>query len=296
MSWVIDHSPKDLKAGEYLVMLMIANHVGKTGEAAFAGAETLAEEARLSKQQTLACIKKLETKCLVIVDRKKGRGHVSRYRLPGFEDWLQKVKGLDLLIEQEKVKKLDQLTEEKVKNFDLSLSEKRSNPDSEKVKSEGLKGQICQTPPTPPYKVDPFKPNTEPKKISAHARLMAFHDSHLVGGIPDGGAQAKAVKWLLERFTPEQCEEKYTALRSDEWRTAPVTWLTVKKNIGNDLGKGLQPKLNGHAGNGEKVIADFGDWYTVEGPDGSPSKRYRTPEAFARETGRNLEEVKSKWN
>jgi len=131
---------------------------------------------------------------------------------------------------------------------------------------------------------------------TAHARLMAFHDSHLVGGIPDGGAQAAAVKWLLQRYTPEQCETEYEALRSQDWRTTPVTWLTVKKNIGNNLGKELQPKLNGNSPNSEKIIADFGDWYTVEGADGSPSKRFRTPEAFARETGRNVEEVKAKWN
>lgn len=291
MAWVIDHSPKDLRAGEYLVMLMIANHIGKTGEAAFAGALTLAEEARLSKQQTLACIKKLEGRSLVLVERSKGRGHLSRYRLPGFESWLKKVKGLDLLIEAEKVISVDQLTGEKDKPVDLSAEEKRSNPQIEKVKSVDVKGQISQTPPTPPYKVEPYLTIKEP---SAHSRLMAFHDSNLTGGIPDAPAQGKAIKWLLERFTPEQCEAEYEKLRSEAWRTTPVTWLTVKKHIGADLAR--EANSNGRSPSGEKILTDYGDWYTVEGADGTPSKRYRTAEAFARETGRPLEEVKARWN
>lgn len=293
MAWVIDHSPKDLRAGEYLVMLMIANHVGKTGEAAFAGAVTLAEEARLSKQQTLACIKKLETRSLVFVERSKGRGHLSRYRLPGFEDWLKKVKGLDLLIEAEKVIAVDQLAQEKDKRVDLSVDEKRSNPQQEKVKSDELKGKVSQTPPTPPYKVDPYLTVKEP---SAHSRLMAFHASHLAGEIPDGPAQGKAIKWLLEQYTPEQCQTEYEKLAAQEWRSTPVTWLTVKKNIGADIARDTQQAPNGHDPSGRKILSDHGDWYTVEGVDGTPSKMYRTPQAFARETGRNLEEVLAKWN
>lgn len=137
------------------------------------------------------------------------------------------------------------------------------------------------------------KKGKEKKETSAHSRLMAFHDSHLAGGMPDGAAQAAAVKWLLARFTSEECEAEYKKLRSEEWRTTPVTWLTVKKQIGADLARG---NGNGHSDSGEKILTDYGDWYTVEGFDGTPSKRYRTAEAFARETGRNLEEVLAKWN
>ena len=137
------------------------------------------------------------------------------------------------------------------------------------------------------------KKRKEKKETSAHSRLMAFHDSSLAGGIPDAPAQGKAIRWLLERFTPEQCEAEYKKLRAEEWRTAPVTWITVKKHIGADLARG---NGNGVTNNGEKILTDYGDWYTVMGGDGTPSKRYRTPEAFARETGRNLEEVLSKWN
>lgn len=139
-------------------------------------------------------------------------------------------------------------------------------------------------------------PSVTVKEPSAHSRLMAFHDSHLVGGIPDPGAQGAAVKWLLKRYTPELCEAEYTKLAGEEWRGTPVTWLTVKKHIGGDLAKAAHAAPNGHSDSGEKILTDYGDWYTVMGVDGTPSKRYRTAEAFARETGRNLEEVLAKWN
>lgn len=139
-------------------------------------------------------------------------------------------------------------------------------------------------------KEEPFKNNS--KEATPHSRLMAFHDSRIPGGMPDAGAQGKAVKWLLERFTPEQCEAEYEKLAGEEWRSTPVTWLTVRKNIGADLARAT----NGRNDAGERILTDFGDWYTVEGFDGTPSNRYRTPQAFARETGRNLEEVLANWN
>lgn len=146
--------------------------------------------------------------------------------------------------------------------------------------------------------VDTQKTKKKEKKetTGAHVRLMAFHDSKLPGGMPDGGAQGAAVKWLLERFTPEQCEVEYLKLAGEEWRTTPVTWLTVKKHIGGDLARRAQIAPNGHSPAGEKILQDYGDWYTVMGVDGTPSKRYRTADAFARETGRDVEEVRAKWN
>lgn len=48
---------------------------------------------------------------------------------------------------------------------------------------------------------------------------------------------------------------------------------------------------------GEKIVADHGDWYEVEAcQGGGTSPRYRTAEAFARETGRDLETVRAGWN
>lgn len=144
--------------------------------------------------------------------------------------------------------------------------------------------------------VDPqkkkIKEKKESKEPSPHSRLMEFHSLHLKGPIPDGGAQGAAIKWLLASYKPETCETCYESLLNDKWRSK-VSWLTVKSEIGSWLTR--QPEA---ASGGEKIVADYGDWYLVESScgDGGTSPRYRTPEAFARETGRDLEIVKAGWN
>lgn len=174
------------------------------------------------------------------------------------------------------------------------ISAKGEIPDIERVKKSAQRVQLSTErvkPAAPDPSVDPSVTAKEPL---AHSRLMAFHHANLTGEIPDPGAQGAAIKWLLKQYTPEQCEAEYEKLRSEEWRTTPVTWLTVKKHIGADLAR--ESNGNGKTVSGEKILTDHGDWYTVEGGDGTPSKRYRTAEAFARETGRDLEEVKARWN
>lgn len=130
------------------------------------------------------------------------------------------------------------------------------------------------------------------KEPSPHARLMEFHSQHLKGPIPDGGAQGAAIKWLLASYKPETCEACYESLLNDKWRSK-VSWLTVKSEIGSWLAR--QPEA---ANGSERIVADYGDWYLVESScgDGGTSPRYRTPEAFARETGRDLAIVKAGWN
>jgi hypothetical protein len=63
---------------------------------------------------------------------------------------------------------------------------------------------------------------------------------------------------------------------------------------------GSVPSRNGKPdkpSNGEKIVADYGDWYLVEACNGDgTSPRYRTAEAFARQTGRDLEKVRAGWN
>lgn len=143
----------------------------------------------------------------------------------------------------------------------------------------------------------PHVPKEEPLKKKkeehcAHARLMAFHAEHIEGEIPNPGAQGAAVKFLLKNFTPEDCEAVYAEMYSEQWRTTPVSWLQVQKEIGSRL------KRRGETqpANGGKILQDWGDMYTVMGADGTPSKRWRTPEAFARDKGLPLEEVLAKWN
>lgn len=122
---------------------------------------------------------------------------------------------------------------------------------------------------------------------SAHSRLMDFLKTQ--NGTINGGKEGKAAKAILRDYTPEQAEACYLHLAAQEWRETAVTWHTVLTEIGTFLKR--RPS-NG----GPKILEDHGDSYTVMGADGTPSKRWRTPEAFARDTGRPLAEVLAKWN
>ena len=278
MAWVIDNSNQT--GHGFVTLLMIANHANAEGQKSFPSMKTLAKECRLSVRTIQRVILKLEASGELKVDRSAGRASHS-YSLPLMLNVDRTVSTLNTA------------------NVDTESTLQRRQP----VHVGAERGQ------TEPSNVDKIDANvdravsTEPynrkknhKEQSPHSRLMAFHDSRLVGGISDAGAQGAAIKWLLERFTPEQCEAEYLKLAGEEWRSTPVTWLTVKKHIGGDLARANALAPNGHSPSGEKILTDYGDWYTVEGCDGTPSKRYRTPQAFARETGRNLEEVLARWN
>jgi DNA-binding transcriptional ArsR family regulator len=158
----------------------------------------------------------------------------------------------------------------------VQLSTQRVQSAAERVK-----------PAAPDPSVDPSVTVKEP---SAHSRLMDFIQRRN-GPIANGGKEGKDAKWLLEHYNPEECERCFDFLASQDWRDTAVTWATVRREIGPYL-----KKADKTTSAGEKILTDFGDWYTVEGADGTPSKRYRTPEAFARETGRDLEEVRAHWN
>jgi hypothetical protein len=66
----------------------------------------------------------------------------------------------------------------------------------------------------------------------AHARLMAVLQDR-TGPIGDGGAQGKAVKWLLQHeYAEAECVACLDSLLAEEWRKSRVSWLTVKSEIG----------------------------------------------------------------
>ena len=278
MAWVIDNSQQT--GHGFVTLLMIANHANAEGKKSWPSMKTLARECRLSVRTIQRVILKLEASGELLVDRSAGRSCHS-YSIPLMANVDRTVSTLN------------------TPNVDTESTLQRRQPvhvgpergQSEQSNVDKIDGNVDRA-----VSTEPYNRNTNRKDPSPHTRLMAFHDSHLVGGIPDAGAQGAAIKWLLERYTPEQCEAEYNKLAGEEWRSTPVTWLTVKKHIGGDLARAVQSAPNGYSPSGEKILTDYGDWYTVMGVDGTPSKRYRTGEAFARETGRNPEEVLPKWN
>ncbi len=74
--------------------------------------------------------------------------------------------------------------------------------------------------------------SSEPRILSPFRQLMDFHAKHIVGPIPDAGAQGSAIKWILASFTPELAMKRYESQLSEPWRQGHVSWLTVKQDIG----------------------------------------------------------------
>jgi len=131
----------------------------------------------------------------------------------------------------------------------------------------------------------------EPSEIqSPHSRLMKLHIDRLRGNVSDPAAQGAAVKWILARFPEAKAIACYEFQLAEPWRKGHASWLTVKSRIAEWDKEQYTPQ--------EKIVEDHGDWYLVESScgDGGTSKRFRTAEAFAFHTGRDVEEVKRLWN
>jgi hypothetical protein len=97
------------------------------------------------------------------------------------------------------------------------------------------------------------------KSETDHQRMMR-ELTQRTGAIPDGAAQGKAAKWLLEHgYTVEQCVECLEALLAESWRSHRISWLTVQKEIGTFLAKGRQHGLNARYGtSGGRDHAEIG--------------------------------------
>jgi len=69
--------------------------------------------------------------------------------------------------------------------------------------------------------------------MTDHQELMKYHADQM-GPISDGGAQGKAIQWLLKHYTVEDCKTYYNfqlaQLKPDGHREM-VSWSTVMKQI-----------------------------------------------------------------
>lgn len=152
---------------------------------------------------------------------------------------------------------------------------------------------------------DPQKKATKEKKETPHSRLFKYHADRLGGKVLDGGKQGKAIKTLLANYTEAECRECYESQLAEAWRERKVSWATVLSGIGNWLDNKAHPPIpakariyewQGKMYAEDEIVSDDGERYTVMGKDGTPTKRWRTPEAFALDTGRDVEKVRAGWN
>lgn len=139
----------------------------------------------------------------------------------------------------------------------------------------------------PSYTESPESPeNLAAPRLSAgefNKRLMAYHKEHITGSIPNPAAQGEAIKALFnDGFSAEDAEAVYEAMRGDKWRTGDVSWLTVRKEIGQRL-----PKLK----QGQSAV----DGEDAFGATRKP-RTFNSPEEFALATGKPVDEVRANWN
>lgn len=69
-------------------------------------------------------------------------------------------------------------------------------------------------------------------RVNDIRRMLGFLNRR-IGPIPKPQPEAAAVKWMLDAGYPaEQCIACMESLSKETWRTAAVTWVTVKSQIG----------------------------------------------------------------
>jgi hypothetical protein len=80
ISWVIEHSKHSL--GNFIVLLMVANHAKSDGTGAWPSVDTLARESRLSERETRYCLRALEQSGELQTKFGKGPHGTNIYNLP----------------------------------------------------------------------------------------------------------------------------------------------------------------------------------------------------------------------
>lgn len=225
MTWVIENS-KQTGLG-FVTLLMIANHANAEGRKAFPSMKTLAKECRTSLRSVQRVILKLEKSGELSVDRSGGRVSHS-YALP----LMPNVDTETTLPKSQRRQRGHVNTVERgqyvstlQRGHSGHVESQRGHLRSSNVDTTGRNVDIAVS-------TDPLEPSLEKKK-TAHACLLDYH-ARRIGKIPDGAAQAGAVKWILDAgFSAEQAKGCYDFQLSEDWRRGNVSWLTVKTRIGS---------------------------------------------------------------
>lgn len=240
MTWVIDNSQQTGLG--FVALLMIANHANAEGHQSFPSMKTLAKECRTSLRSVQRTILKLERSGELKVDRSSGRvSHsYSLALMPNVDTEAtlhprqRRQRGHVKTVERgQEVATLQ-------RGHPDHVDSQRGHPGPANVDTVGLNVDTAMS-------TEPLEPSIEPKEPTPHSRLIAFHADRITH-VPDGGAQGAAVKWLLARYSPEQCVACYRFQLTEPWRKGDVSWLTVKQKIGTFLAT--------KSGNGSRSYVD----------------------------------------
>lgn len=224
MSLVWERAP--YSSGSLLVLLALADWSNEEG-ISWPSMETLATKTRIERRSAQRIVRQLESDGYIKIEEGGGRGKQHRYIIQ-----IETMTNCRPLVEKETATHVSPFSAEK---GDISNT-KRATFNAERATFETQ----TVTPTSPDPLVEPLEePLREP---SAHASLLAYH-SKRIGKIPDGAAQAGAVKWILDAgFTVEQATACYDFQLTEDWRKGNVSWLTVKSKIGSWAATQPKPK------------------------------------------------------
>lgn len=280
-TWAYEQTVKPV--GRKFVLVAIANFVDENGYC-FPSQETLASMTDQGISTVREHLKALDSQGLISRERryKKGGGRTSD--------------GIRLQAPSERLKPPAKRGLSKAPKSGGMLE--TITPDSSNHTAESQQTM-------PPKAGDDPSGDPSGTKDSAHSRLFGIHHKRLSGKVLDGGKQGKAIKTLLANYTEAECRECYESQLTEAWRERKVSWATVLSGIGNWLDNKAHPAVpakarvyewQGKMYAEDEIVSDEGERYTVMGKDGTPTKRWRTPEAFALDTGRDVEKVRVGWN
>lgn len=244
----------DLDGTELLCALALADHADHDGKC-HVGIPRLAKKTRKSERQVKRILQKLEKKNIVEIERATGRGNRSEYQLKKvtsiaspFNDQNDGIKG-DISA-QKVTPKMSPFNEIK---GDIS-SNKKVTPGTEKVTFRDVKGDIAlSSPPTPPYKDEPFKPRNKISTCAAEERPRPPNTGAKTGSrIPPDFAVTEALIEWAETKVPEIDIDIETEKFQNYWKAKtgkdatkrdwPATWRNWMLNAkqwsrGNGNGK-----------------------------------------------------------
>lgn len=242
---VWQHSKQE--GGALLVLLAIADFADDKGQA-FPSVDTISKKARLTERHTQRVIRKLQSAGELQVKNAAGPYGCNLYTVriglvegdnmsPVTSDTggvtictpplTFEAGGGDAHATRSVIEPNTILGASELAPGDFSLRGQENVSSSSKKRTKATKGEV---PPTP-------EPPTSPE----HGEMIKTL-SDLFGPIPDHAAQGAAVKWLLKYYTKDDCVACLTFLAGEKWRTTSVSWLTVKKEIGNWKNKTTTPK------------------------------------------------------
>ncbi len=245
VGWVVESSPETASAGDMVVALLLAQHANAAGEHAYPSVAELARGAHLCERQVQRALKRLTDYGLIEIERPATNRLPAMYRFPGFQSNAKSRKkgrargdisdtppeGLGVTFDPSRGDIMSPLgatfpqpgvtfTTSRGDIYDTTLIGRE--PSEEPIPTEPLRGaeKTAQ------------KNGVTPYAIFAAICEAAGQDCDAYSDREKGKHLAVAKRLLNEGATEDEVRQHVGWLRSQHWRTSPVTVFVVEKEIG----------------------------------------------------------------